>query len=86
MAQRKLPIEQKKTHGHREQSCAYQREGGGCGMHRELGVGRCKLLHFKKKVSWSIGTWIWRTKRKMHKWMCTVIERLSGSKLTELQQ
>ena len=45
MAQMNLPVKQKQTHRHREQTCDCHRRGG-----RELdewcvGVGRWKLLH-----------------------------------------
>ena len=47
MAQISLSIEQKQTHGHREQICGCQGEGGRSGMDREFGVSRCKLLYLE---------------------------------------
>ena len=40
-----LSIEQKQTHGHREQTCGCQ--GGGSEMDWESEVGRCKLFHLE---------------------------------------
>ena len=45
MAQMNLSTKQKQTHIHGEQTCGCQ--GGGSGMDREFGLGRCKLLHLK---------------------------------------
>ena len=42
-----LSTKQKQTHGHREQTCRCQRQGGGSGINGEFGVGRCKLLHLE---------------------------------------
>ena len=42
-----LPIEQKQTFRHGEQTSGFQGGGGGSGMDWELGVSRCKLLHLK---------------------------------------
>ena len=47
MVQTNLSTEQKRTHGHREQTCGCQRGGEKSGTEREFGVGRCKLLHFE---------------------------------------
>ena len=47
MAQMNLSTEKKQTHGLGEQTCGCQVEGGGSGMDQELGVNRCKLLHFE---------------------------------------
>ena len=46
MAQMNLSMEQKQTHGHREQTCGCQ--GGGSGRECDFGV-RCKLLHLEWK-------------------------------------
>ena len=40
-----LSTNQKQSHRHREQMCGWQ--GGGSGMDREFGVGRCRLLHLE---------------------------------------
>ena len=40
-----LSTEQKRTHGHGEQTCGCQGSGGGDGQ--EFGVGRCKLLRLE---------------------------------------
>ena len=42
-----LSIEQKQTHGHREQPCGCQEGGEGSGMDWESGMSRCKLLHLE---------------------------------------
>ena len=47
MAQMKLSIEQKQTHGYREQTCSCQGGGGGSGMDGEIVVSRCKLLYLE---------------------------------------
>ena len=47
IAQMNLSTKQKQTHGHREQMCGCQGGGGGSGINREFGVGRCKLLHLE---------------------------------------
>ena len=39
-----LFIQQKQTHRRGEQTCGLQ-EGGGSGVHREIGVSQCKRLH-----------------------------------------
>ena len=41
-----LSTEEKQTHGLGEQTCGCQEEGGGSGMDRESGIGRCKLLQW----------------------------------------
>ena len=41
-----IPTKQQQTRRHREQTCGYQVRGG-IGMVRELGFGRCKLLHLE---------------------------------------
>ena len=42
-----LPIENRQTHGHGEQTCGCQNgeRRGGSGMDWEFGVSRCKFLH-----------------------------------------
>ena len=47
MAQMKLSIENKQTHGHGEQTCGCQGKGGGSGMDCEFGVSICKLFHLE---------------------------------------
>ena len=42
-----LSTEQKKTHGHGEQTCGCQGGGGETGMDGESGVSRCKPLHLE---------------------------------------
>ena len=42
-----LSIEQKETHGHREETWGCQGGGEGCGMDGEFGVSRCKLLQWE---------------------------------------
>ena len=44
MAQMNLSTEKKQTHGHGEQTCGCQGEGGWSGMDWEFRVSRCKLL------------------------------------------
>ena len=41
MAQMKLSMKQKQTHGQREQTCGCQGGRGGSGMNWEFGVSRC---------------------------------------------
>ena len=57
-----LSTEQKQTHGHGEQTCGCQEEGGGSGMDWEFGVSRCKLLHLewmsKESLLYSTGNYI----------------------------
>ena len=46
MAQMNLPIRQKQTHRHREQTCGWPRwRAGGGGKDWKLGISRCKLLY-----------------------------------------
>ena len=47
MAQMVLTVQQKKSHGHGEQTYGCRRGKGGSGMNQEFGVGRCKLLHLE---------------------------------------
>ena len=42
-----LFIEQKQSHGHREQTCCWQGGGGGSRIDWEFGVSKCKLLHLE---------------------------------------
>ena len=44
MAQINLRTKQKQTHRHGEQTYGCQGGGGGNGIDREFGVGKCKLL------------------------------------------
>ena len=44
-----LSIENKQTHGHREQTCGCQGGGQGSGVDGDWGVSRCKLLHLEWK-------------------------------------
>ena len=60
MAQMNLPIRQKQTHRHREQTCGCQEEREG-GMDREFRDSRCKLLHLEwinKILPYSTGNYI----------------------------
>ena len=58
----KLSVKQKQTHRHAEQSCGCQGMGQRRGMDWELGVSRCKLLHFErinnKVLLYSTGNYI----------------------------
>ena len=38
------PFHRKESHGHGQQTCGCQGEGGDSGMDLEFGVNRCKLL------------------------------------------
>ena len=42
-----LPMKQKQSHRHREQTCGSPRGEGGGGMHWEFGVSRHKLLYME---------------------------------------
>ena len=45
MTQTNMSVQQKQTHGNREQTYGFQ-EGGGSGREeQEVGVSKCKLLH-----------------------------------------
>ena len=48
MAQMHLYMEQKQTHGHKEQTCGYQRRGTGSGIDWEFGDSRCELLYLER--------------------------------------
>ena len=61
MAQMILSTKQKKTHGHREQTCDCQRGRGGSGIDWEFGLSRCKLLHLEwisNEVLYNTGNYI----------------------------
>ena len=42
-------IYRKENHGHGEQTCCGQEEGGESGMYWDLRASRCKLLHLEDK-------------------------------------
>ena len=42
-----ISAKQKQTHRHREQTCGFQRRGGGGGMDWEFEISRCKLLYIE---------------------------------------
>ena len=47
MAERILVYKTERDHGHGEQICGCQEEGGGSGMDGEFEVRRCKLLYLE---------------------------------------